>query len=267
MLPMPGTAHTAANQLRLGSQRMQSDNLKLKKTKKEIEEEEKMTPEQRELKRYQEDMARMREGNKLSDIYAKLRAGAELSADEIAYIEKNDPEGYREYLEVRQERETYKKQLKSCKTKADVEKLKLSNMGKFMSEAKRIASDAHIPKEKKLKLMQKLLAKTMGIEEEHRIFVKSEQYQYLPEDAEEKAEQEASDLQAEQEMQYKTDEISVGDTDDADRRTDIYLMESEASTSEEVRHEIISYIQVNRTVGAGLDVLRKHNNAESRNVR
>lgn len=254
MLPMTGTAYSAANQLRFGSERMQSDNLKQKRTKKEIEEEEKMTPEQRELKRYQEDMARMREGNRLSDIYAKLRAGAELSPDEIAYIEKNDPEGYREYLEVRQEREAYKKQLKSCKTKTDVEKLKLSNMGKFMSEAKSIASDAHIPKEKKLKLMQKLLAKTMGIEEEHEAFVKSERYQYLAEDAEEKEEREVSEPEAEQETQYKADETAVRNTDAAD----IYPMEFETSSGDKVRHAIISYIRMNRTVGAGLDVLQKH---------
>lgn len=272
MFPMTGTAQSAANQLKFSSQLMQNDKLKLNKTKKEIEAEEKMTPEERQLKRYQEDLARMREGNKLSDIYAKLRAGAELSADEIAYVQKNDPEGYRDYLEVKQEREAYKKQLKSCKTKADVEKLKLSNMGKFMSEAKSIASDAHIPKDKKLKLMQKLLAKTMGVEEEHEAFVKSERYQYLPEDAEEKAEQETSEisetsetseLELKQENQPETDDISVENeqnTNNENNVSDESLQNTEpkaSATAEEVYQEIASYIRENRTVGAGLDVLQK----------
>lgn len=268
MFPMTGTAQSAANQLKFSSQLMQNDKLKLNKTKKEIEAEEKMTPEERQLKRYQEDLARMREGNKLSDIYAKLRAGAELSADELAYVQKNDPEGYRDYLEVKQERETYKKQLKSCKTKADVEKLKLSNMGKFMSEAKSIASDAHIPKDKKLKLMQKLLAKTMGVEEEHEAFVKSERYQYLPEDAEEKAEQETSETskpELKQENQPETDDISVENAqntniNDTNNVSDENLQNTEpkaSATAEEVYQEIASYIRENRTVGAGLDVLQK----------
>lgn len=254
MISMTGSVQNTAGQLKLGSQFMQNDKLKINKTKKEIEAEEEMTPEERELKRYQEDMARLREGNKLSDIYAKLRAGAELSADELAYVQKNDPEGYREYLEIKQERETYKKQLKGCRTKADVEKLKLSKMGRFMSEAKSIASDAHIPKDKKLKLMQKLLAKTMGVEEEHDAFVKSERYQYLPEDAEEKAEQENPEADSDREEQPKYDDISVENTQNTDLDEE---EEPEISAGEEVRRKIVTYIRENRTVGAGLDALRR----------
>ena len=50
------------------------------------------TPEERELQRFQEQAASLRESKKPADIDAKLQAGGKLTAEEIEYLKKNDPE-------------------------------------------------------------------------------------------------------------------------------------------------------------------------------
>ncbi len=105
---------------------------------------ENLTAEERELQRLQEQADSIREGKKSTDIDTKLQAGGELTAEEIEYLKKNDPEALKEYEEVKRERESYKKQLKECKSKEEVEKLKMTKMGHYMAEAKEITNDPYI---------------------------------------------------------------------------------------------------------------------------
>lgn len=157
---------------------------------KQKEEEKDLTPEMRQLRQYEEDMRRIREQRPKMEIDAKLKAGADLTLDEIEYLKKNDPEAYKEYEEIRREMENYKKQLKNCKTKEDVERLKMNKMGQFMAEAKSISQNPNIPKAKKLGMMEKVLKKTMGIQKEHIEFTKSLEYQSLPTQEEEREKEE-----------------------------------------------------------------------------
>jgi len=129
---------------------------------------------------YKEDIEKMNKNNQMSSIDTKLKSGGELTPEEIEYLKKNNPDTYREYQEVKLEKETYKRQLKSCKTKEEVEKLKLNKMGNFMAEAKSIVDNPVIPKDKKRALMEKLLKKTMSVQEAHLRFTKTEKYQNLP---------------------------------------------------------------------------------------
>ena len=91
-----------------------------------------LTPEERELQRFQEQAASIRESKKPADIAAKLQAGGKLTVEEIEYLKKNDPEALKEYEEVQRERESYKKQLRNCKSKEEVEKLKMTKMGRYV---------------------------------------------------------------------------------------------------------------------------------------
>lgn len=125
---------------------------------------ENLTAEERELQRFQEQADSIRESRKSTDIDTKLQTGEELSAEEIEYLKKNDPEALKEYEEVRRERASYKKQLKDCKSKEEVEKLKMTKMGHYMAEAKEITNDPYIPKAKKYQLMKKMLKKTSAVE-------------------------------------------------------------------------------------------------------
>lgn len=160
----------------------------LKKAEREEKEQQKrladMDPLVRQLKQYREDADKMRESNQMASIDAKLKSGSQLTPEEQEYLKEKSPDAYREYQEVKQEREAYRRQLKSCKTKEDVEKLKLNKMGNFMAEAKKIANNSVIPKDKKKALMEKLLKKTMGLQEEHIAFTKTAQYQNLPDEEE-----------------------------------------------------------------------------------
>ena len=139
-----------------------------------------MSPQERQIQQYKEDIERMREGRQMSDIDAKLKAGGTLTPEEITYLQRNCPEKYKEYVEIKNEREAYKRQMKSCKTKEDVEKLKMNKMSSFLAEAKSVMNNPNIPKGKKLGLMEKILRRVMGIEKEYVKFVNSGRYKNLP---------------------------------------------------------------------------------------
>ncbi len=151
------------------------------------------------LMHYQETLQSMNDSNRMQEINAKLNAGSKLSADEIAYLQKNAPELYREYVEAEQEAESYKKQLKHCKTKEDVQRVKLSKVSSFMAEAKNISNNAVIPDSAKLAMMQKLLKKVMSTEIAHQEFTQSAAYGDMPTEAELRAEEkrEAEDIREE----------------------------------------------------------------------
>ena len=68
-----------------------------------------LTAEERVLQRFQEQADSIRENRKSTDIDSKLQAGGKLTAEEIEYLKKNDPEALKEYEEVQRERESYKK--------------------------------------------------------------------------------------------------------------------------------------------------------------
>lgn len=206
---------------------------------------EEITPEMQKLMQYQEDMERIREGNQMSSIDTKLKSGAELTPDEITYLKKNHPEAYQEYEEVKREKNAYKNQLKNCKTKEEVEKVKLSKMGNFMAEAKNISQNPHIPKDKKLKLMEKLLKKTMGVDKIHKEFTKSQVFRNLPteEQREEKnGKEEFVRLKGMDTEEEKGERMEIGDF-------------TPETTFEETKKVMVDYIIANREIGGAFEYM------------
>lgn len=165
---------------------------------------ENLTAEERELQRFQEQADKIRESKKSTDIDTKLQAGGELTAEEIEYLKKNDPDALKEYEEVQRERASYKKQLKNCKSKEEVEKLKMTKMGHYMAEAKEIMNDPYIPKAKKYELMKKMLQKTSAIVAEQEKFLQSSRYAKLPDEEKEARKKEHMDAEAQQEEKEGT---------------------------------------------------------------
>lgn len=145
-----------------------------------------MTAVERMVYQYEEQCRDMREEEDKQELYYKVAAGRELTPEEVAYLKENNPTAYQDYLDAKAERESYRRRLRECDTKEDVEKLKLNELGKFMAEAKKTASNPNIPKAQKLAIMQKILQRTMNVCEEHLEFQKSSQYHNLPDDMEEK---------------------------------------------------------------------------------
>ena len=182
------------------------------------ENKENLTAEERELQRFQEQADSIRESKKSTDIDTKLQAGGELTAEELEYLKKNDPEALKEYEEVKREKESYKKQLKNCKSKEEVEKLKMTKMGHYMAEAKEITNNPYIPKVKKYQLLKKMLKKASAAQTEQEKFLQSLKYVKLPDEEKEARKKEHIDDEAQQEEKKGTalSDVSLsGETVDA----------------------------------------------------
>lgn len=218
---------------------------------------EELSPEMKKLMQYQEDMERIREGNQMSSIDTKLKSGVELTPDEIAYLKKNRPESYQEYEEIKREKEAYKNQLKICKTKEEVEKVKLSKMGHFMAEAKNISQNPYIPKAKKLKLMEKLLKKTVGVDKIHTEFTKSQVFRNLPTEEEQQEEKRKKDESVRLKITSNSGKEKSQEEDPTsftEENGDINSAYPEA-TFEETKKVILDYIIANREIGGALEYI------------
>lgn len=165
-----------------------------------------------------------RERSATSELYTKLKTGGTLTEEEIAYLKEHDPEALAEYEKAQTEKKAYENALKNCRTKEDVQRLKLNRMGSFAAQAKEIASNPYIPKDKKVVLMQRLNNEVCMIRDAHQAFEKSRAYEELPEEQElhrEAAEEQAEDTKARMDaesanVEEKMDVNSVDDENQID---------------------------------------------------
>ena len=179
-------------------------------SKQELNERSTWTSEQFMIADFQDQLEHNREAEKRQKIDNKIMSGGSLSPEEISYLEKNDPVALKKYRETKEEKESYKEKLRQCKTKEEVDRVKLQKLGELESSLSSIVNDPAIPKSAKLAKAQEILAKTNNIEAAHLEFVKSADYQSMPTD-EEKKEQDAADNDI-------SDEIT--DSEKADNVTD-----------------------------------------------
>ena len=162
-----------------------------------------------------------RERSATSELYTKLKTGGTLTEEEIAYLKEHDPEALAEYEKAQTEKKAYENALKNCRTKEDVQRLKLNRMGSFAAQAKEIASNPYIPKDKKVVLMQRLNNEVCMIRDAHQAFEKSRAYEELPEEQElrrEAAEESAEKMehQKETEQAETTEDSKVDNKNKAD---------------------------------------------------
>ena len=166
------------NSLVVLSQRRKEQGLLQRPAKKERNQE--LTQEERLLQHYQEQISQMHESNFQQELQAKLDSGQELTPEEEQYLEKVNPDALKEHEKLKEEVAAYRKQLQNCRTKKDVEKLKLYKMGQFMSEVKTVSNDPHIPKAQKKAMLEQILKRTYAIEKEHNDYTKTPEYQAKP---------------------------------------------------------------------------------------
>lgn len=179
-----------------------------------------MTPEERTIAQFQEQMEKERESNSHADTYNKLASGGELTSEEISYLQEHDPEALAKYREAQAEKKAYENELKNCKTKDEVERLKMNHMGNFAAQAKKITNDPYIPLDKKLELMNQLNNKVCLVNEAHLKFMKSEQYKDMPTDQELSKERIDETSKEQDRMQEEVNESvskdsKVNDTDES----------------------------------------------------
>lgn len=200
-------------------------------SKQELNERSTWTSEQFMIADFQDQLEHNREAEKRQKIDNKIMSGESLSPEEISYLEKNDPAALKKYRETKEEKESYKEKLRQCKTKEEVDRVKLQKLGELESSLSSVVNDPAIPKSAKLAKAQEILAKTNNIETAHLEFVKSAEYQSMPTE-EEKKEQEAADNEISGKItsdeitdSKKADDAEITDTSDstqnkADNATD-----------------------------------------------
>ena len=183
-----------------------------------------LSPEERNIAQFQEQMEKERESNSHADTYNKLKSGGKLTEEEIEYLQKHDPEALAKYRDAQAEKKAYENELKNCKTKDEVQRVKMNRMGNFAAEAKSISTDPYIPLDKKVELMNQLNNKVCLIGKAHNEFVKSRQYDEMPTEAEleqERNEESSERLEAMQE--------AVSDASDEQEKEDTSNTENESS--------------------------------------
>lgn len=119
-----------------------------------------------------------------SQIRSKLANGQKLTMEEMEYLEKNDPQTYQKVKAIEAEQKGYEKELKRCKTKEEVQRVRMNHTAASLSAVNNIKNNPAIPEEKKLELIWQEHMKNMALEETTREFVESGRYALLPTEAE-----------------------------------------------------------------------------------
>ncbi len=84
-------------------------------------------------------------------VLAKLKSGKSLSGSELEHLRRTDPASYQKAKQLEAERAAYERQLRQCKTKEDVERLRMSKLSSSMAAVSAIANNPNIPEEKSWK--------------------------------------------------------------------------------------------------------------------
>lgn len=161
----------------------------------------------------EEQAAQNRETSTRTGIDNKILAGGALTPEEEKYLERESPATLQKYKEVKAEKKAYEEQLKQCKTKDDVQRLKTETLGEYAASMKKVENDPYIPMSEKLAKAQELLAKTRNVQEVELKFIQSPAYDKLPTEAEE-AKERSEEREQEQEQILETPKETDTDTDD-----------------------------------------------------
>lgn len=221
MMPMFGTIKNSVR-LAMMDQKWQTKKQEMNQRNGKL-----LSPEERQVQHFKEQLQEMRESKRPAQLDAKLSSGAKLTPEEIEYLRRHAPEVLKEYEREMQERENYKRQLRNCKSKEEVDRVKVAKMGEFLSAAKEISHNANIPKGKKLELLQKLMKRVMGIEAEHIEFEKTLQYASLPERDEEVEEEKKEAQEPEEITDTENSDNDIAQPKEPDNPFEIGKTESE----------------------------------------
>lgn len=119
-----------------------------------------------------------------AQIDLKLKSGQKLTADEMDYLQRTDPQKYQKIKAMEAEQESYERELKKCKTKEEVQRVRMAHTATSLSAVNNIKNNPAIPEEKKLELIMQEHYKNQALETSTREFVESGKYAALPTEAE-----------------------------------------------------------------------------------
>lgn len=127
----------------------------------------------------------------LASINSKIAVGAKLTPDEMKYLQIKNPTLYQKLKDLEKEKKQYEEDLKKCKTKEDVDKLKMSKISSSLSAISSVKNNPNIPESKKLEIVTQEQRRLNELNKIEAKFIKSGEYAKLPTEAEKsKAEKE-----------------------------------------------------------------------------
>lgn len=159
-----------------------------------------------------------------AQIRTKLANGKKLTAEEMEYLQKNDPQLYQKVKSIEAEQKNYENELKRCKTKEEVQRVRTNHAAASLSTVNNIKNNPNIPESKKLELIWQEHMKNQALEEVTKEFVESGKYAKLPTEAEKaKAEKELEEAKKaemgiedpEEKIEEETEAKSDSEADDA----------------------------------------------------
>ena len=137
---------------------------------------------QDEMKSAIETMKRMEEStdHKLAGIQSKVYSGTSLSRAEREYLKTKNPVLYARLAAADLEKKVYERELKRCRTKEEVQRLKLSHTASSLSAVNAGQHSAGASSEQKMALAQGELYKLKGMQDATNRFVRNGAYHSLP---------------------------------------------------------------------------------------
>ena len=173
----------------------------------------------------------------LTDINNKIAVDQELTPEELRYLQNKNPSLYQKVKNIENEKKQYEKDLKNCKSKEEVERLKMNKVSSALSAIKSAESDPNLPESAKLAVAQGELRRMNALNKILAKFVERGEYDKLP------AEQEVLEVEkqlkeAEQAEEEKV--FDVAETENAEKAGDTSETESENKEFTENASENIS---------------------------
>ena len=182
-------------------------------------EQKELTPQERELQRYREQLEETKKGNEYSALYSKIQSGQKLSPAEEDKLKAQDMKAYLDYKADQAEQEAFEEKLKHCKTKDEAQRLKTAKMQSNLSKIKNVENDPYISDSEKLRIAREVQGDTIASAKIFDKFTQSEEYDKMPTEGElqqiRKMERDAENAAMLSEAEEPND-ISEEDNDEAD---------------------------------------------------
>ncbi len=128
---------------------------------------------------------------KMGNIEAKVNQGKRLTSEERSYLREHSPELLERADENERTRKNFEQELKRCRTKEDVERLKMKYVNASLTKVKAVINNPQIGQQKKLEICMEENGKVMSMERAAAAHVRSGAYAKLPTENEEHAAQAA----------------------------------------------------------------------------
>lgn len=120
------------------------------------------------------------EDTKLTTIQMKVYNGKTLTQKELDYLREKDPETYQKARAMERSKRAYEEALRRCRTKEEVERLRLSHLSASLSTVNAVKNNPHIPKARKLEILMMENGKLQAQERLTRAFMQTREYARLP---------------------------------------------------------------------------------------